>query len=275
MNSSGKQNKFTTNQRKSELRRQYRAETREALLIKEYVKTKYPAVYEEAATFYNFLNNLYPSKNDLRRTEQFKALKMGFTYVPKEVRKYTKQVFEAIPMTNASNFTQQTETAQPQGDAEQPIYSDAEQPIYPDAEQPKTLHEKIMQLRIPLLEPAITTRTVQVVTEEILQEKQVVSNEENPLQVASDDIFKSTLNEEIPDNEENPLQVASDDIFKSTLNEEIPDEIFQKILAELHQDPDLHNMMNEIDEKIEFEQLGADIDIPDDRLEQELENMGW
>ena len=74
-------------------------------------------------------------------------------------------------------------------------------------------------------------------------------------------------------NEENPLQVASNDIFKSTLNEEIPDEIFQKILAELHQDPELHNMMNEIDEEIEFEQLGADTDIPDDRLEQELENM--
>ena len=151
MNSSGKQNKFTASQRKSELRRQYRAETREALLIKEYVKTKYPAVYEEAATFYNFLNKLYPSKNDLRRTEQFKALKMGFTYVPKkDVRRYTKQVFQAIPMTNASNFTQQTETAQPQGDAEQPIYPEG------DAEQPKTLHEKIMQLRIPLLEPSVT-----------------------------------------------------------------------------------------------------------------------
>ena len=266
MNSSGKQNNTTKTQRKNELRRQYRAETREAVLIKEYVKTKYPAVYEEAAMFYNFLNNLYPIKNDLRRTEQFKALKMGFTYVPKkDVRRYTKQVFEAIPMTNPSNFTEQTETAQPQGDAEQPIYpeGDAEQPIYPegDAEQPiypegdtqqtKTLHEKIMQLRIPLLEPSVTTRTVQVVTEEILQEKQVVSNEENP------------------------LQVASNDIFKSTLNEEIPDEIFQKILAELHQDPELHNMMNEIDEEIEFEQLGADIDIPDDRLEQELENMVW
>ena len=243
MNSSGKQN---NTQRKNELRRQYRAETREALLIKEYVETKYPAVYEEAVMFYNFLNNLYPVKSDLRRTEQFKALKMGFTYVPKkDVRKYTKQVFEAIPMTNASNFTEQTETAQPQGDAEQPIYPEG------DTNQTKTLHEKIMQLRIPLLEPSVTTRTVQVVTEEILQEKQVVSNEENP------------------------LQVASNDIFKSTLNEEIPDEIFQKILAELHQDPDLHNMMNEIDQEIEFEQLGADIDIPDDRLEQELENMIW
>ena len=270
MNSSGKQNKFTANQRKNELRRQYRAQSREALLIKDYVEAKYPEVYEEAANFYNFLNNLYPIKNDLRRTEQFKALKMGFTYVPKKnARKYIKQVFQAIPMTNPSNFTEQTETAQPQGDAEQPIYpegdaeqpiypeGDAEQPIYPegDAEQTKTPHEKIMQLRIPLLKPSVTTRTVQVVTEEILQEKQVVSNE----------ILQ-----------ENPLQVASNDIFpEATLNEEIPDEIFQKILDELHQDPELHNMMNEIDQEIEFEQLAADIDIPDDRLEQELENMFW
>ena len=84
MNSSGKQNKFTANQRKNELRRQYRAQSREALLIKDYVEAKYPEVYEEAANFYNFLNNLYPIKNDLRRTEQFKALKMGFTYVPKK-----------------------------------------------------------------------------------------------------------------------------------------------------------------------------------------------
>ena len=250
MNSSGKQNKFTANQRKNELRRQYRAQSRQALLIKDYVEAKYPEVYEEAANFYNFLNNLYPMKNDLRRTEQFKALKMGFTYVPKnDARKYIKQVFQAIPMTNPSNFTEQTETAQPEGDAEQPIYPEG------DAEQTKTPPEKIMQLRIPLLKPSVTTRTVQVVTEEILQEKQVVSNE----------ILQ-----------ENPLQVACNEIFpEATLNEEIPDEIFQKILDELHQDPELHNMMNEIDQEIEFEQLAADIDIPDDRLEQELENMFW
>ena len=77
---------------KNNLRRQQRDEIRQALLINDYIKLKYSEVYEDAAKFYNYLNNFYPCKKDLRRTDEFKALKMGFTFVGK--KRYPK-LFEA------------------------------------------------------------------------------------------------------------------------------------------------------------------------------------
>ena len=60
-----------------------------------------------------------------------------------------------------------------------------------------------------------------------------------------------------------------------TLSEEIPDEIINKILDELHQDPELNNIMNECEQLVEIQQLDMDVDLPDidDRFEQELENL--
>ena len=40
-----------------------------------YVKTKYPKIYDEATEFYNELRELYPTKCDLRKTDQFKVWK--------------------------------------------------------------------------------------------------------------------------------------------------------------------------------------------------------
>ena len=279
----GKCEKLKAQDRKNELRRQYRGQVRQALLVNDYIQLKHPKAYEEAANFYNYLNGIYPTKKDLRKTDEFKALKMGFTFVTKknDTRKYMKQVFQPIPMVNPNNFTlichpipegdaeqaetvhpesdaEQAETVHPESDAEQAETvhpeSDAEQAetVHPesDAEQAETVHQKIMQLRIPLLKPSVITQTIKVVTEEIL--------EENPLQAACNKVLSESTQ------------------IHSTLNEEIPQEIIQKIIDELHQDPELHNVMKEIEQEIELEQLDMCIDIPDDdRLEQELNWEFW
>ena len=306
MNSPGKCEKRKAQDRKNELRRQYRGQVRQALLINDYIQLKHSEAYEEAANFYNYLNGIYPTKKDLRRTDEFKALKMGFTLVAKnDTRKYMKQVFQPIPTSNPNNFTlichpipegdtEQAETVHPEGDAEQAETvhpegdteqaetvhpeGDAEQAetvhpegdteqaetvhpegdteqaetVHPegDAEQAETGHQKIMQLRIPLLKPSVITQTVKVVTEEIL--------EENPLQAACNEVLSESTQ------------------IHSTLNEEIPEEIIQKIIDELRQDPELHNVMKEIEQEIDLEQLDMCIDIPDDeRLEQELNWEFW
>ena len=63
--------------KKNSLRRQYRQCAREALFIKEYIQIKYPDAYGEAGAFYNYVNSIYPTKCDLRKTEEFKAIRLG------------------------------------------------------------------------------------------------------------------------------------------------------------------------------------------------------
>ena len=238
-------------QHKNNLRRQQRDEIRQALLIYEYIKVKQPEAYEEAAKFYNYVNQYYPCKKDLRKTDEFKAIKAGFTSVEKNgTRMYFEQVFHPISID-----AQQIEPVQPE-EATHPEGEQAE----PEAANP----EKIMQLRIPLMKPAVFTQTINHITEETI--------EENPPQ--------PTLNEEIP--EENPLQTAYDEVLAEptqlhpTLNEEIPEEIIQKILDELRQDPGLHDVLDEIEQQVEVEQLDMNVDISDDeRLEQELNWEFW
>ena len=85
--------------RKNTLRRQYRQQAREAIFIKDYICERHPEAYQEAAAFYNHVNSMYPEKKDLRRTDEFKAVKLGFTYVQKkrtDVHKPPKQVFQPI-----------------------------------------------------------------------------------------------------------------------------------------------------------------------------------
>ena len=285
-------------QRRKEQRRQNRTKVRQALLVNDYIYHKYFNVYQEAARFYNEVNHKYPTKYDLRRTDEFKAWKMAVTGQAVRIRtKLPKPSHLNIEMTNCinpeSSFTviydegqvsnpeqneqpasseseqneqpaspeseqneqpaspesqQNEQPASPESEQnEQPASPESEQneqPASPESEQneqPASLGEqmkgeKIMQLRIPLLEPpAVTTQTLQVVTEEILQE--------------------------------------STTLYPS-LHEEIAPEVMERIISELRQDPDLQTIMTGIEQDLEFQQLGMEIDITEDnRLKNELENL--
>ena len=253
--------------KKNCLRRQYRQQAREALFIQDYVQHKYPEAYEEAATFYNYVNSIYPTKNDLRKTDEFKALKMGFTFVAKNgdnVIKKPVQVFQSISNLSQQNFTitcykmQETITEQTATEIEQTATeteqtaTETEQTTTETeqtateieqtatkTEQAKKV-EKTVQLRIPLMPPELYTQTEKIITQEIV--------EENPLTAA----YNQTLTEDI----------------EPILNEEIPQEAFETILAELRQDPDLSKIMEDIEIDME-----VDLPLEDDRLEQELYNL--
>ena len=269
-------------QRRKEQRRQNRTKIRQALLVNDYIYHKYFNVYQEAAQFYNEVNHKYPTKYDLRRTDEFKAWKMAVTGQAVRIRtKLPKPSHLNIQMPNCinpeSSFTviydegqvsnpeqneqpaspeseQNEQPASPESEQnEQPASPESEQneqPASPESEQneqpasPESEQneqsaspeqeqmkgEKIMQLRIPLMEPpTVTTQTLQVVTEEILQE--------------------------------------STTLYPS-LHEELAPEVIERIISELRQDPDLQTVMTGIEQDLEFQQLGSDIDIPEDiRLE--------
>ena len=249
MNSTGK-----IEQRKIQ-RRENRSKVRQALLISEYVRYKHFAVYQEAANFYNEVNSNHPLKYDLRKTDEFKALKMGITGHPIKITR-KKQSHEPIPVTVGSSFTlicqqsaspeqrsecdeqsvsperptspeQRSECDEQSVSPERPTSPEQrsecdEQPVSPErptspeqrSEQGK---QKVMQLRIPLLKPAVITQTLQIVTDEVLQE--------NPLQVASEEIAQE------------PIKLYP------SLHEEIPHEILERIISELREDPELQTIM--------------------------------
>ena len=60
-------------------RRCKKFEKRQALFVQEYVEEKYRAIYDEVIKFYNALNGLYPTKHDLRKTNEFKKWKKAIS----------------------------------------------------------------------------------------------------------------------------------------------------------------------------------------------------
>ena len=50
-------------------------ERRQSMFVQEYIDEKYRGIYDEAINFYNMLNGLHPTKNDLRKTKEFKKWK--------------------------------------------------------------------------------------------------------------------------------------------------------------------------------------------------------
>ena len=146
-------------------------------------------------------------------------------------------------------------------------------------------------------EEVLNEKPLQVATEEIAMEPTIpypsldeeIPDEivtEKPLQVAAEEIAMEptipypSLDEEIPNEivTEKPLQVAAEEIaMESTtlypsLDEEIPDEILERIINELREDPELRTVMTNIEQELEFEQLGCDLDIPEDiRLENSMQ----
>ena len=64
-------------ERKNIWRREETERVREGRIITGYVKYKYPEVFSEAKEFFDELNELYPRKKDLRRTNEFEWLKTG------------------------------------------------------------------------------------------------------------------------------------------------------------------------------------------------------
>ena len=287
-------------------RRENRSKVRQALLISEYVRYKHFAVYQEAANFYNEVNSYYPLKHDLRKTDEFKALKMGIASYPKKVTK-KKHCHEPIPAMIGNSFTliceqtaspeQRFECDEQSASPEKPTSPEQrfecdEQPVSPEKptspeqrfecdeqsvsperptspeqrfecdEQPVSPErptspeqrssqgkQKVMQLKIPLLEPSVITQTLQKVTDEVLNEK--------PLQVAAEEIA-----------------LESTTLYPS-LHEEIPNEIIERIINELREDPELQTIMTDIEQDVEFEHLGMELDIPEDRLENELNWESW
>ena len=228
-------------------RRQHTQEAREGLFIKEYIRHKYPDVYDEAGSFYNYINKTYPTKKDLQKTDEFKAMTMGYAFVAKSGDKVLKkpcQVYRAISDLSGQSYTltcfktPETATETPQS----------------TTETPKKV-QKTMELKIPLLPTEVITRTETV--------------QENPSTARTETVQENPSTARTETVQENPLTAAYDhSMHEDTLNEEISQETYEAIIAELRQDPDLHKIMDDIEVDMDL-----DLMLEEDRFEQELYNL--
>ena len=275
-------------------RRDRRSKARQDQLVADYIYYKYYEIYCEAGQFYNELNQKYPTKYDLRKSVEYRMWKIHITgqeqkpckKLPKPSHKnietpihiHPQSVLTVIYNEDLSTNPEHSEPSSPESNPESPAHS--EPPPSPESNPESPAHSeppptpgkflsaieqktgKHMQLRIPLIKsPAVITETIQTVTEEVLQEG---TNLEPSL-------YEEIITETLQTVTEEVLQ--EDMNLEPSLYEEISPEVIEKIINELRAEPELQNIVTNIEQELEFEQGAMDIDISDDdRLERELEN---
>ena len=277
-------------EKKNSLRRQYRQTCREALFIKDYIHTKYADAYEEACAFYNYINSMYPTKTDLRKTQEFKALRMGFTFVAKNkdtVVSKPLQVYQPISDLSEQNFIihcykiPEKYTDPPQTETPQPLQTETSEPPQtetPDPPQtetpdpPQTETPDPPQTETPDPPQTETPDPPQTETHQpgkifqlripLLSPALVTQTLETVTQeTIEENILTVTCNQTVPPDDVQPV-----------FNDLIPQETYEAIVKELRQDPDLSKLMDdiELDTGDDIDMIDVDLPIEDDRLEQEL-----
>ena len=77
---------------------------RKSRITQGYIQKRYPEVYQEASEFFDFLNSKYPTKKDLRRTNEFELLKTGLSDEPTK-RFYTRKTKKTTTTTTTFEDT--------------------------------------------------------------------------------------------------------------------------------------------------------------------------
>ena len=303
-----------SNAYKNERRNYNKSLYRQGLFIHDYIKTKYGDIYTEAATFYNQLNQEYPRKPDLRKTVEFRrwinnmAVEKNIATTPIPRQKHRTYVNIKHPDIQIDNITSPLRiTASPLDIAprdlsamEISIPEEIQNPVpqnSPQAENQQSdksidsrITAKTMQLNIPLMRistPKPTQQPDQSIT--TAYGETIVDQGDQP-----EALNPSIIGEIPPDSTPKPAQQPDQSIttaYEETIVDqgdqpealnpsiigEIPPETMEKIIHELQNDPNLSQIMEDIEKSLDVQEeiIGLTIDLPDleDPLEDEL--MWW
>ena len=251
---------YRRNERRRVLRKAQAHTFRRGTFVADYVQNKYNNVYVEAMQFYDLLNDLYPGKTDLKKTEEYRVWKNNVT---RDLSSYfnLQQAPKAAPSSpEPLEQTQQPEcvysdslqaassSPEPLEQTQQPecVYSDSLQAASSTPEpleqtqQTKTAYNDKLQLKIPLMNSStilekstVTTQTLQTITEETL----------------------------------------ASGVIEASSEHQIPSDIIDKIIEELREEPELQDIFTLIEQQVDFEHLGTDLEIfEQDLLEKELQD---
>ena len=241
--------------------RKARVETiRRGTFVADYVETKYNNIYAEAIQLYDLLDHIHPQKPDLKKAAEYRAWKSNVKKdLLKRAEEYNvwksnnlQQAPQSVPSSPEpaeqsqdvySDSSQAVSSSPEPAEQSQDVYSDSSQPVpsSPEpAEQTQNGYNDNLQLRIPLINPTtiqqnptVTTETLQIITEETLD-----SN-----------------------------------VFEPSLVNQISNDTIDQIIQELRAETELQDIVKIIEEQIEFEELGMDLEIfEQDLLEKELQD---
>ena len=234
---------------------EYKYTIREGTFVADYIKTKYPAMYEEAATFYNSINKLHPTKPNLRKTMEYRMWK-------NEMAQANNQPLQPIPRQR-DRFIKPTEYR----NITTEINNTGETPTSPNQTN-QLAGDKQFTLEIPLM-----TQSETVITQANQGEQPEIHEMEEGQQPETHDIQEGEQPQMHVSEEGAPLENID-----PSLMDVVPPDVVEKIIADLQRDPSLKQIMDDLEnEYVHEEIMGLEIDIPDlqDPLEDELENLLW
>ena len=205
--------------RKCRWRKQEAERVRQYRVTQGYIEKKYPHIYKEALEFYSFLDQKYPGKRDLRKTNEFEWLKTGIS------GETCKKYYSRKTTTRTTTMT--------------------------------TVIDDRMELVIPLIrkENVPSTETA-VISENVPSTETAVIPENVPsteIAVIPENV-PSTETAVIPENVPS-TEIAVIPEITPTLEEAIPDCIMDNIMAELCTDPNLERLLNSFEDYFDGEEL--------------------
>ena len=240
-----------SNAYKKQKRNEMKILTREAIFVNEYLQSKYKDIYREAASLYNEINKKYPRKPDLRKSVEFREWKNSMavlegeprTYIPRQkTYKYNRTEYRDMKLTPT------TETSRKKNDHLNGCLTMCLNiPLM--AAPPNASEETVTQQGDQPMDPSTPQQTLSVI-----QEGDQPMDPSTPQQTLS-------------------VSQEGDQPMDPSILDQIPPETVEKIIHELRNDPNLKDLMDDVEEQIEEELVDLEIDLPelDDLLEEEIQ----
>ena len=269
--------------RGNDQRRYLRSLSRQASFIAEYIQHKYPEQYNEAAAYFNTLNSKYPTKPELRKTKEFRQFKahMSGEQVKQRVKPIPQYQYINIVECSSSNTGSEVESLSSQSPFEWrcPASTEPESPqrspIEPESPQRSPIEPESPQ-RSPI-EPESPQRSP--IEPESPQRSPI--EPESPQRSPNEPPYNDNMVLRIPllePPQKSPpaiitetVEIVTEEITNPITLDDISPEKVDELINQLRHDPDLQNIFRDIEEQMEFEELGMGIDLPEhDLLEDEL-----
>ena len=284
-----------TNAYKNEKRDYQRSLTREALFVSSYIQIKYKSIYEEAARMYNGINEKYQQKPDLRKTNEFREWKNNIAAenntpavpVPRQKKYlYKRKMHPNIPIEIATaEMLNETPTESPRNPSSIEKQAAGQQ-------LDKRLAGMTMRLSIPLMQtPAPPNPTHHPEGILSVASNETVMEEGDQVDVlAPSKSIPPMQTPTSPNSAEHPTGALAA-AYNEIVNEErdqvgllapsivdgISAETMEKIISELQNDPNISEIMDDVEKSFNTHEeiIGLTVDLPDleDPLEDEL--MLW
>ena len=269
--------------KRRETRIKRRCKEREDLFTSDYIRYKYPAIYDEAVRIYELLSKHYPNKVDVRKTPEHKAWKIKGTanlhpafnirqtvVIPPNAQ--LRIIFPEQPPNPEPPATPEPpspEPATPEPPSPEPTRPEppSPEPATPEPPSPEPTRPEPPSPEPPNPEPSSPKPPTPP------KPKGKIPYTDNMQLIIP--LLKSPVKH--PGLITETLEIVTEEILQGdeqpTSLEQIDPQIMEQLITELRADPDLGTIFADIEQQVELEGLDMDIDIDmDTRLEDELEN---